>query len=1383
MAVDGNLVFNTKIDTEGFTKGTKQLSSKTLDLKNKISSTEAAVKNLKAELEKTGNVKVKPKIAESLEKDIAKADSRLMDLRKRAIGMYDSRVSDLRSAGITKGVEDAAERALEQDSAYQKLIADIEKAETQLRKYEAELERVNSAAPLGKDTAEYAQKEQRLNQLTGQLDVYKQKLAETERKEKQQSAQTSTSAGRLATVKRQLERTISALKMFGRGALKAGQYLKSAFSATAGKMISNIGNHFKKANKSTNILESSLKRIKNTLRRMFFFRLVHAPINAIKEAIKEISKISPEFNKNMSALKTEATYLKNSFGALAAPLINLLTPALTSFMQAISGVTDKAAQLVAVLSGQSTYARAVKVQQDYAKSLDESTKSTKANTKAAKENQKALANFDELNVLSQNDDSSEADTDTTSPMFETVSSQVGNLSGKLIDLLKSQDFEAVGKLFGEKINSALSKINWGKIKSTAKKWGSNIAGFLNGAISSINWEHVGNGIANGIGTALTFALSAVRKFNFSNLGTAAGNLINGILSPENAAMFSETASRFLSGIFDALTNAVGTIDWGKVGRTIISLITHFKFSALSGSAIGLLNGFSGALGKLDFKQIGEAFRKGLSRINWKGLWRGVTNLFTNALQGLSDFFGLKGVNTSKLNTALKKLYTPVSNLYSTLKNTLSELLTPLINDFLPSVVEMLGAIMDAAKPIIEAATPILKTVIKVVSQIVKYLAPAVSSIGGAIGKAVKALSPIIKPILELIGNVVKFLAPAIEAIAGFVGTISDLLSPINDFIGGIIGGISDIFGAFTGSGEPTISEELQAELDHLAGVSENLSTISGNIDEAISGVHSSIENTASDLGYIDDLKLRFDELMDKAVLSDKDMQEIQTIGDLLSDKLPGFQEAWKNIIGEDGLNKDTFVKNRKEMKESIDTVIDNLKTQYAVEALQEQFKQLYEARTKANADYKKSADELSGAQSKLLELGEKMTKAQQEADEAQKKFDRNEISSQTYNEAKKAAGDAADEYNEYKKKVEETATKVYEAAAKQGYLNEQMEALSGVGDVLKNGFDALNEPLENWQKLRDAVDMGIVDEGELEKKYKISAETLYKCTKSVSERQIDGYTDGIKDGQEKLKKRGLVEAFEEIGNDMVDGLTEESMRKKGCKKAYDAGSDLLEQAEKGARDESETHSPSAKWMALGEDLSAGLGEGIDGGMNKVLDLVCVLAQRMTAAMQTGVQDIGNSFNVLPGMVKSALNNTLTVFENFLSRLTSGINSTFVQINSLNKAYANSGGKSGSYTTWQPLSAPRIPRLATGAYIPANYGEFLAVLGDNRREAEVVSPVSAMKQAFLEAIAEGNLGGDPNRPIHVTVICPDGSVLLETVGKADDDYTKRHGSSRFRRNGI
>ena len=69
MAADGNLIFNTKIDESGFNKGAKDLSSKIIDLKNKIQTTEKEIKNLKAELERTGDVKVKTKAAEAIEKD------------------------------------------------------------------------------------------------------------------------------------------------------------------------------------------------------------------------------------------------------------------------------------------------------------------------------------------------------------------------------------------------------------------------------------------------------------------------------------------------------------------------------------------------------------------------------------------------------------------------------------------------------------------------------------------------------------------------------------------------------------------------------------------------------------------------------------------------------------------------------------------------------------------------------------------------------------------------------------------------------------------------------------------------------------------------------------------------------------------------------------------------------------------------------------------------------------------------------------------------------------------------------------------------------------------------------------------------------------------
>lgn len=59
-----------------------------------------------------------------------------------------------------------------------------------------------------------------------------------------------------------------------------------------------------------------------------------------------------------------------------------------------------------------------------------------------------------------------------------------------------------------------------------------------------------------------------------------------------------------------------------------------------------------------------------------------------------------------------------------------------------------------------------------------------------------------------------------------------------------------------------------------------------------------------------------------------------------------------------------------------------------------------------------------------------------------------------------------------------------------------------------------------------------------------------------------------------------------------------------------------------------------------------------------------------------------------------------------------------------------------------LSIPKIavPALATGTVVPPNK-EFLALMGDNKHEPEIVSPLSTMKQAFKEAMSESGGGGD------------------------------------------
>lgn len=74
---------------------------------------------------------------------------------------------------------------------------------------------------------------------------------------------------------------------------------------------------------------------------------------------------------------------------------------------------------------------------------------------------------------------------------------------------------------------------------------------------------------------------------------------------------------------------------------------------------------------------------------------------------------------------------------------------------------------------------------------------------------------------------------------------------------------------------------------------------------------------------------------------------------------------------------------------------------------------------------------------------------------------------------------------------------------------------------------------------------------------------------------------------------------------------------------------------------------------------------------------------------------------------------------------------------------STGYSAGNYSRSVPESAYsavtyRMPRLATGTVVPPRAGEFAAILGDNKRETEVVSPLSTMKQALKEALLEAGI---------------------------------------------
>lgn len=573
-------------------KGEKEISSKILDLKNKLSSAEAAARNLKSELEKTANTKVKTKAAEGLERDLAKAKQKLSDFYVQADRIGDAKQAELKGLGFG---DDYLDKALAQDKAWRQIQEKIAQAEAQVQRYEKALARANEAAPLAKDTADYQKKQQRLDELSGQVEVYRTKLREAVLSEAEQSAATARSAGEISAAKRHLERTISALKLFAKGAARAGSTLKAAFSKTAGKLIQNIGSYFRRANSSTNILEKSLRRIKNTLVRMFFFRIVHSPLDAVKDGLGEIAKVSPGVNKNLSALKTESAYLKNTLASLAAPLVGFVTPAFTAFMQTLSVVTEKAAQLVAMLTGQ-TYTKAVKAQQDYAASLDNSTAAADQNTKALEKNQNALAGFDELNVLNSGDSDDSSGSQAVSPFFENADAQAQGLAQTLLDSIRRQDFNAVGAMLGDKINEGLGKIKWNKIQDTLKRWAVNIADFFNGFIRKTDWKLVGASIGKGVNTALGFVKTFIMRFDWKQAGAALHDALVSLFGAVSWQDVSDIVTEGINGLVDFAVELIGETDFFAVG-----------------SAIG--------------EQIQEAVRN----INWKGIGELMTKLFTGAV--------------------------------------------------------------------------------------------------------------------------------------------------------------------------------------------------------------------------------------------------------------------------------------------------------------------------------------------------------------------------------------------------------------------------------------------------------------------------------------------------------------------------------------------------------------------------------------------------------------------------------------------------------------------------------------------------------------------------------------------------------------------------------
>lgn len=120
------------------------------------------------------------------------------------------------------------------------------------------------------------------------------------------------------------------------------------------------------------------------------------------------------------------------------------------------------------------------------------------------------------------------------------------------------------------------------------------------------------------------------------------------------------------------------------------------------------------------------------------------------------------------------------------------------------------------------------------------------------------------------------------------------------------------------------------------------------------------------------------------------------------------------------------------------------------------------------------------------------------------------------------------------------------------------------------------------------------------------------------------------------------------------------------------------------------------------------------------------------------KDIGKK--IIDG-IKDGIKNAWSSFKGWISDLFGGLFDGKLFGKGVDSEINLQQDSASSYSVKaETTTLPDIPALAQGAVIPPRR-EFLALLGDNKTETEIVSPVSTLKQAFKEAMNEmGGLNG-------------------------------------------
>lgn len=622
---DGSIVVDTELQTEGFDKGSREMQRAIGSLQTKVNNLAPTMKKamrgsasalesfdgkvgpmretisaLEEKLEQLGKARLPTEDYQWLQTEIAKAEKELDKLLNKE-AMYED-------MDVNKSSQ-----------KWKTLQYNIEQTERKLEEYRAEaaqMEENGTSHTSGADSAEY-------DQLSTALDAVKSKLE---------------------SMVQRVERGTSAFAKFGsvigKGVVGGLKGMVSMLGKGAAAMLK-LSLRAKKTHSTFNSGIGTLLRYGLGVRSLF--ALMNKLRSALVDGYKNLARYSSRTNAAISSLMSALTRLKNSFAAAFDPILRAAAPALVTLINLISNAVSKIGMLTAALTGAKTYTKATTIQEDYAKSLDKTSKS-------AKKAKAALASFDELNILDDNSSDSTKDDGSVDPskMFEQVpiDSAVLDFADKLKKAFEEADWKGLGTLLGDKINELVDSVDW-------SGWGTKIGKGMNAAIQTlyytvdtVDWVNIGKHLAEAVNSIINevdwdiFGRLLAKKF------TVALDVAGGFLKELDWTAVLQAFTSGFSGFYNELQEWLESKDWHRIGEIITAKLSDaLRNGNVEGAVKSFFDAFTEAINSLadlmdgiDFYQVAkdlvEMLIRAVSGVSWDELTEALGRLIGESVDAV-----------------------------------------------------------------------------------------------------------------------------------------------------------------------------------------------------------------------------------------------------------------------------------------------------------------------------------------------------------------------------------------------------------------------------------------------------------------------------------------------------------------------------------------------------------------------------------------------------------------------------------------------------------------------------------------------------------------------------------------------------------------------------